>query len=125
MVWTYLNEADKTFDDEDFQPLFAEDALGPVWMIPHRWTLLIETIKKSVSFAIEDPDFPLEFFITEMQQLQLSLSTKVTKFLADLLLHIPNVAIHNNLWAGTSTITDPTADSYRNMMVQKGMLPSL
>ena len=62
-------------------------------MIQHRWTLLIETIKKSLSF--EDPDFPLEFFITEMQQL--SLSTKVMKFLADLLLHIPNVAIHNNL----------------------------
>ena len=41
---------------------------------------------------------------------QLSLSTKVTKFLADLLLQIPNVAIHNNLRAGTSTITDPTAD---------------
>ena len=90
MVQTYLNEADKMFDDEDFQPLFAEDALGQVRMIPHRWTLLIETIKKSVSF--EDPDFPLEFFITEMQQL--SLSTKVTKFLANLLLRIPNVAIH-------------------------------
>ena len=100
MVQTYLNEADKTFDDEDFQPLFAEDALGQVRMIPHRWTLLIETIKKSVSF--EDPDFPLEFFITEMQQL--SLSTKVTKFLADLLLRIPIVAIHNNLRAGTYTI---------------------
>ena len=70
MVQTYLNEADKMFDDEDFQPLFAEDALGQVRMIPHRWTLLIETIKKSVSF--EDPDFPLEFFITEMQQLSLS-----------------------------------------------------
>jgi hypothetical protein len=93
MVQTYLNEADKTFDDDDFQPLFAEEALGQVRMIPHHWTLLIDIIRQSVSF--EDPDFPLEFFITEMQQL--SLSPKVTKFLADLLLRIPNVANKNNL----------------------------
>ena len=120
MVQMYLNEADKAFDDKDFQPLFAEDALGQVRMIPHRWTLLIETIKKSVSFAIEDPDFPLEFFITEMQQL--SLSTKVTKFLADLLLRIPNVAITNNLRAGTSTIMDPTADRKARVTISVSLL---
>ena len=88
---------------DDFQPLFAEEALGQVRMIPHRWTLLIDIIRLSVSF--EDPDFPLEFFITEMQQL--SLSPKVTKFLADLLLRIPNVANKNNL---RETTADPTAD---------------
>ena len=103
MVQTYLNEADKTFDDDDFQPLFAEEALGQVRMIPHHWTLLIDIIRQSVSF--EDPDFPLEFFITEMQQL--SLSHKVTKFLAYLLLRIPNVANKNNL---RETTADPTAD---------------
>jgi len=95
MVQTYLNEADKMFDDKDFQPLFAEEALGQIRMIPHRWTLLIETINKSVSF--EDLDFPLEFFIMHTEMQQLSLSTKGTKFLANLLLRIPNVAIHNNL----------------------------
>ena len=30
MVQTYLNEADKNFDDEDFQPLFTENSLGQV-----------------------------------------------------------------------------------------------
>ena len=36
LVQMYLNEADKMFDDKDFQPLFAEDAFGQVQMIPHR-----------------------------------------------------------------------------------------
>ena len=67
---TYLNEAKKTFDDDDVQPLFTEEALGQVRIIPHRWNLLIQTIRASVFF--EDPDFPLEFFITEMHQQKLS-----------------------------------------------------
>ena len=78
MVQTYLNEADKTFDDDDFQPLFAEEALGQVRMIPHRWTLLIDIIRQSVSF--EDPDVPLEFFITEMQQLSFQMWLTKTTF---------------------------------------------
>ena len=62
LVNTYLNEAERTFSDDDFIPLFAE-ALGQVRMIPHHWQLLVQTIQASVSF--EDAGFPLEFFIIE------------------------------------------------------------
>ena len=81
-------------------------------MIPYQ---SLSIIRQSVSF--EDPDFPLEFFITEMQQL--SLSPKVTKFLADLLLRIPNVANKNNL---RETTADPTSDRKARVTISVSLL---
>ena len=77
----------KQINDDDFVPLVVEEALGQVRMIPHRWKLLIDTLQASVSF--EDPDFPVDFFITELLQQKLSpkLMVDVQMNLASTLLH--------------------------------------
>ena len=50
---------------------------------------------------------------------QLSLSPKVTKFLADLLLRIPNVANKNNL---RETTADPTSDRKARVTISVSLL---
>ena len=84
LVQTYLIEADKNFQDEDFLPLFSKEALGQIRLTTHRWTLFLDTIKSSVS--LYDPEFPIRDFINDA--LQNELSPNLTKFLTDLKTHV-------------------------------------
>ena len=49
LVQTYLIEADKNFQDEDFLPLFSKEALGQIQLTTHRWTLSEHNQKRCFS----------------------------------------------------------------------------
>ena len=81
LVKEFIDDADKTFEDEDFKRLFSAEVLGPIRMTTDRWAIFMETFTTSTPWG--DPQFPILDFLTEVLSTG-SLSSKITKFLTEL-----------------------------------------
>ena len=107
-VQTYLQEFDKTFQEEDFTPLFEKEALGQIRLTNHRWTLFLDAIKTVTS--LNDSKFPIPDFIKVT--LQNELSPKLTKFLTDLQTRVQDMDIKQETYKNglNSTKTEENLD---------------
>ena len=109
LVQTYVNDSKKEFTEEDFEPLFADEALGQIRFFTQRWKLFLQAIERTVSLV--DPEFPLVDFITDMLTIELSPKTK--RFLTDLQIRLPNIDVSSepsNSGLLKTTNNDPILD---------------